>query len=129
MKNICFALGMSILIAAPALQAANPLYGSSISMIDPWVKSKGSVWVGQYNIKYKIDKKGKVSSCKNGKTWLPAKDGVWLDHLGKRMKMEGKVVKWSGDDGKTWSETPGGKWQGGDGKWYKIDKQYIVWAS
>jgi hypothetical protein len=129
MKKILCILGMSILLSAPTLQAVNPVSGSSVSITSPWTKSKNSVWVGQYNIKYKIDKKGKVSTCKDGKTWLPAKDGVWLDHLGKWMKIEGKMVKWSGDDGKTWSETPGWKWQGGDGRWYKLDKQWVLWVS
>jgi hypothetical protein len=95
----------------------------------PWVKSKTAVWVGQYNTKYKIDKKGKVSVSKDGKTWKPAKDGIWLDHLGKWMKIDQKKVKWSDNEGKTWSETPDWKWQGGDGRWYKFDKQFSLWAS
>jgi|GEM_PF-4515484 hypothetical protein len=95
---------------------------------DAWTKSKTGVWIGQYNIRYKRDKKGTITYSKDGKSWKPAKDNVWLDHLGKQMKIAGNKVQWSNDAGKTWSETPEWKWQGGDGKWYKFDKSFTLWV-
>ncbi|MFI5149294.1 MAG: hypothetical protein ACHQRM_06135 [Bacteroidia bacterium] len=118
----------SLLLATMLAPLSTPLIASKPEAVtvDAWSKSKTGIWVGQYGIKYKKDKKGTVTQSKDGKAWKPAKDNMWLDHLGKWMKIMGNKVQWSNDSGKTWSETPDWKWQGGDGKWYKFDKSFSL---
>jgi len=118
----------SILLASVTFYPLSNLYAITAlapnARVDAWSKSTTGIWVGQYGIKYKKDKKGTITQSKDGKAWKPAKDNMWLDHLGKWMKISGNKVQWSNDSGKTWSETPEWKWQGGDGKWYKFDKSF-----
>jgi hypothetical protein len=126
-KMLLFSLFLMAALMAPlspSLHAAHTL--PALVPADAWSKSTTGIWVGQYGIKYKRDKKGTVTQSKDGKAWKPAKDNMWLDHLGKWMKISANKVQWSNDSGKTWSETPDWKWQGGDGKWYKFDKSFTL---
>jgi len=86
-----------------------------------WVKSEKGIWLGNYNTRYKIDKKNNAVKCSvNGTRWKKASDAVWQDQQGRWFCMyEGKLM--CNSDGKNWTEVPDNKWQDLTGKWYRFD--------
>lgn len=93
-----------------------------------WVKSEVGVWMGNYNVWYKIDKKdNSVKLSYNKKKWTDSSnEAVWHDKYGRWMYIYGNKLMLS-DNGTNWKEAPNRTWQDMTGTWYRFDSNWTLW--
>lgn len=93
-----------------------------------WIKSEVGVWLGNYNLWYKIDKKSNtIKLSHNKKKWIETKgDAVWHDNHGKWLFIFENKLMYS-DNGKKWNEIQNRTWQDINGTWYRFDSNWDLW--
>lgn len=92
-----------------------------------WIKSEVGMWMGNYNVWYKIDKKtSTVKLSYNKRKWVSASDAAWHDNHGRWLFIfENKLM--CSDNGKKWIEIPNRTWQDMHGTWYRFDTNWDLW--
>lgn len=94
-----------------------------------WVKSETGVWLGNYHIWYKMDKKNSVVKfSRNGKKWKEATDVAWQDNHGRWLYIYQDKLVYS-TDAKHWEELKDRTWQDVDGNWYRFDGNWELWVA
>lgn len=93
-----------------------------------WIKSDVGMWMGNYNLWYKIDKKtNAIKLSHNKKKWIETKgDAAWHDNHGKWLFIFENKLMYS-DDGKKWYEIQNRTWQDINGAWFRFDSNWNLW--
>ncbi len=93
-----------------------------------WVKSQVGIWLGNYNVWYKIDKKsGAIKISYNKKKWKETSGiATWQDYKGRWLYIFEHQLMCS-ENGTQWKEIPNKTWQDIHGTWYRFDSQWDLW--
>ncbi len=97
-----------------------------------WMKSESGMWLGNYDVWYKIDNSGSarllnaIKLSKNKRKWKSSTNVVWQDKQGHWLNISNNRLLWT-EDSKHWTEVPNKAWQGIDGKWYRFDADWELW--
>jgi len=93
-----------------------------------WMKSEVGVWMGNYNVWYKIDKKdNSIKLSYNKKKWTESSsEAAWQDKYGRWVCIYGNKLM-SSENGKNWSEMANRAWQDINGTWYRLDTNWDLW--
>jgi len=97
-----------------------------------WVKSESGMWLGNYDVWYRIDNAesarllNAIKLSKNKRKWKSSTNVVWQDKQGRWLNISNNRLLWT-EDGKHWVDVPNNSWQGIDGKWYRFDSAWELW--
>lgn len=97
-----------------------------------WVKSESGMWLGNYDVWYKIDHSvaaklvNAIKLSRNKRKWKSSANVVWQDKQGRWITIANNRILWT-EDSKHWIEVPSRAWQGIDGKWYRFDSNWELW--
>ncbi len=93
-----------------------------------WIRSEVGMWMGDYNVWYKVDKKNNsIKLSYNKKKWsLSNTDAAWNDKYGRWLCIYNNKLMFS-ENGKNWEEVKNRMWQDINGTWYRLDNNWDLW--
>ncbi len=93
-----------------------------------WMKSEVGIWMGNYNVWYKIDNKDNTLKLSyNKKKWTNSStEAVWHDKYGRWMCIYSNKLMYS-ENGTNWKDVSNRAWQDLNGTWYRFDSNWDLW--
>ncbi|MES2567719.1 MAG: hypothetical protein V4565_12680 [Bacteroidota bacterium] len=93
-----------------------------------WIKSEVGIWIGNYNVWYKFDKKdNRIKLSYNKKKWTySSSEAVWHDRSDRWICRYNDKLMCS-ENGTIWKEVTNRTWQDIHGTWYRFDSSWDLW--